>query len=273
MTGIELFVIAAVATAATVGTQMAAAGSAAKSAKKQRRLFSQKAAAEKEARAVEQRRANVMAQKDKFRQMREGRIRRASILQKSQNAGVAGAGTSGVQGAVGSVGSQVGENIGTLGQFQGFAERLSQLSQQSADFSTAAFREQSKNETRQAWFGVAASGFGSIASFASGGMKGAGKAAGGLSGASSVASSGASSMAIPGGASDRRLKRNIVRIGTHPIGVPLYKWTYVWGEDSIGVMADELREVMPKAVFKYLGYDCVRYDMIGGRTGESLAGV
>ena len=268
MTGIELFVIAAVATAATVGTQMAAAGSAAKSAKKQRRLFSQKAAAEKEARAVEQRRANVMAQKDKFRQLREGRIRRASILQKSQNAGVEGAGTSGVQNAKGSVGSQVGENIGTLGQFQGFAERLSQLSQQSADFSTAAFREQSKNETRQAWFGVAASGFSSIASFA-GGMRGAGKAAGGLSGASS----GASSMAIPGGASDRRLKRNIVRIGTHPIGVPLYKWTYVWGEDSIGVMADELREVMPKAVFKYLGYDCVRYDMIGGRTGESLAGV
>ena len=39
--------------------------------------------------------------------------------------------------------------------------------------------------------------------------------------------------------SDRRLKKNIQRIGTVK-GYPWYKYDYIWGEASEGVMADEV---------------------------------
>lgn len=42
-----------------------------------------------------------------------------------------------------------------------------------------------------------------------------------------------------GSYSDRRLKRNISRIGTTPGGQAWYKFDYVWGEHAQGVMADE----------------------------------
>lgn len=64
--------------------------------------------------------------------------------------------------------------------------------------------------------------------------------------------------------SDRRLKRNVIRIGTHALGIPRYIWTYLWGEVGIGVMADELMEVMPEAVGTVGGYQYVDYAMIGG---------
>lgn len=41
-------------------------------------------------------------------------------------------------------------------------------------------------------------------------------------------------------ASDRRLKKDIKRIGATPAGYPLYSFTYIWGEPSVGVMADEV---------------------------------
>jgi hypothetical protein len=65
--------------------------------------------------------------------------------------------------------------------------------------------------------------------------------------------------------SDRRLKTNVVRIGTHPLGIARYLWTYLWGEVGAGVMADELAEVMPEAVITAGGYQFVNYAMIGGR--------
>jgi hypothetical protein len=39
--------------------------------------------------------------------------------------------------------------------------------------------------------------------------------------------------------SDRRLKRDIKRIGTL-FGVPIYTWHWIWGGDGVGVMADEV---------------------------------
>jgi hypothetical protein len=51
--------------------------------------------------------------------------------------------------------------------------------------------------------------------------------------------------------SDRRLKRNIKRIGTHPSGLPWYEFDYVWGEHSQGVMADEVIHVKPHAVIDH----------------------
>jgi len=59
--------------------------------------------------------------------------------------------------------------------------------------------------------------------------------------------------------SDRRLKSNIVRIGTHPIGVGIYEYD-IFGGRQIGVMAQELLEVMPDAVHQHQsGYLMVDY--------------
>lgn len=66
--------------------------------------------------------------------------------------------------------------------------------------------------------------------------------------------------------SDRRLKHNIERIGTHKTGVGLYKYQYR-GEVPvmIGVMADEVERVMPAAVVTMSnGFKAVNYSMIGG---------
>jgi hypothetical protein len=48
--------------------------------------------------------------------------------------------------------------------------------------------------------------------------------------------------------SDIRLKKNINRVGTHPLGVGVYDFEYVWGEKSRGVMAQEVLSVKPEAV-------------------------
>lgn len=64
--------------------------------------------------------------------------------------------------------------------------------------------------------------------------------------------------------SDRRLKSNIVRIGTHPIGIGVYEYD-IFGLRERGVMADEVRNVMPAAVVPGPGgFDMVDYAMIGG---------
>jgi hypothetical protein len=63
--------------------------------------------------------------------------------------------------------------------------------------------------------------------------------------------------------SDRRLKTNIHRIGTHRLGIGIYEYDYVWGEHAIGVMADEVKTVMPDAVIRGDdGYDRVDYSKL-----------
>lgn len=60
--------------------------------------------------------------------------------------------------------------------------------------------------------------------------------------------------------SDPRLKTNVKRIGTHPLGIGIYSYEYLWGESSIGVMSDELERVMPQAVSIHpSGYKMVNY--------------
>lgn len=70
-------------------------------------------------------------------------------------------------------------------------------------------------------------------------------------------------------ASDRRLKENIVRIGTRS-GLPLYAFSYKGGVGGhIGHMADEVREVIPEAVIRGDdGYDLVDYAMLEARHGQ-----
>lgn len=64
--------------------------------------------------------------------------------------------------------------------------------------------------------------------------------------------------------SDRRLKRNIKRIGTHAKGIGLYSWEYIWGKKATGVMAHEVERVIPKAVSVHTsGFKIVDYSMLG----------
>lgn len=65
-------------------------------------------------------------------------------------------------------------------------------------------------------------------------------------------------------ASDRRLKKNIKRIGTHVLGIGLYTWEYLWGQPFSGVMADEVEQVMPEAIVMHpSGFKMVNYSMLG----------
>lgn len=54
--------------------------------------------------------------------------------------------------------------------------------------------------------------------------------------------------------SDRRLKRDIVQIGTRPDGLAVYEFEYVWGGGRrTGLMAQEVRELYPDAVVEMAG--------------------
>jgi hypothetical protein len=63
--------------------------------------------------------------------------------------------------------------------------------------------------------------------------------------------------------SDRRLKRNITKIGTRPDGLGVYEFEYVWGGGrQIGLMAQEVQEVYPDAVGEAGGYLTVNYSKV-----------
>lgn len=63
-------------------------------------------------------------------------------------------------------------------------------------------------------------------------------------------------------ASDRRLKSNIERVGTHPLGIGVYEYD-IFGERQRGVMADEVLTVKPEAVITGSdGYMMVDYAML-----------
>jgi hypothetical protein len=69
---------------------------------------------------------------------------------------------------------------------------------------------------------------------------------------------------LAAGFSDRRLKKNIKRIGTHVLGIGLYTWDYLWGQPFTGVMADEVEQVMPEAIIMHpSGFKMVNYSMLG----------
>ena len=67
-----------------------------------------------------------------------------------------------------------------------------------------------------------------------------------------------------GGWSDRRLKRDITRLGVSPSGLPIYAFQYVWGGPRyIGVMAQDLLKLRPDAVIlDESGYFKVDYSLI-----------
>ena len=84
------------------------------------------------------------------------------------------------------------------------------------------------------------------------GLGGAGAAAGGLGSMAAFA---------PFMLSDRRLKRDISRIGTLKNGLPVYRFRYLWDAvERIGLMADEVERAHPEAVLEGpLGFKMVNY--------------
>jgi len=65
------------------------------------------------------------------------------------------------------------------------------------------------------------------------------------------------------GASDRRLKTNIKLIGKYKNGLNKYTWTYLWGVNGTGAMADEVEKLIPNAVAEFNGFKAVNYALLG----------
>lgn len=65
-------------------------------------------------------------------------------------------------------------------------------------------------------------------------------------------------------ASDRRLKRDVVKLGERPDGLGVYAFRYLWSELlHVGVMAQEVLKVKPEAVLTLpSGYMAVDYGML-----------
>jgi hypothetical protein len=71
--------------------------------------------------------------------------------------------------------------------------------------------------------------------------------------------------------SGRAVKENIVRVGTHPLGIGLYLFDYkpAYREQSgfgrqFGVMADDVEAVLPQAVVMHPdGFKRVDYGLLG----------
>lgn len=62
--------------------------------------------------------------------------------------------------------------------------------------------------------------------------------------------------------SDERLKADIKRVGTLDNGIPIYRYRMADGKFHVGVLAQEVRQVMPEAVvMDESGYLKVRYDL------------
>lgn len=86
--------------------------------------------------------------------------------------------------------------------------------------------------------------------------------------ASNNAQAAALAMAIASAfGSDRRLKSNIMPTGRFTGKLPLYRYT-INGHEEVGVMADEVEQVVPEAVVVGSdGFKRVRYDLIGMPNG------
>jgi hypothetical protein len=119
--GVEI-IIGAVAAAASVATGVMAMSNARKAARERKEANAIAGANQKNEAAASRRKA-----------AREARIRRAMILQQSENAGL-GIGGSGTQGAVSAVGTNLASNMSQSRQQGVAAEGINRRNQRAADY-------------------------------------------------------------------------------------------------------------------------------------------
>lgn len=63
--------------------------------------------------------------------------------------------------------------------------------------------------------------------------------------------------------SDRRLKHKLKRVGETAAGIPLYLFEYLWDRTTqLGVLADDVEDVVPEAVSEWLGVKVVDYSKV-----------
>jgi hypothetical protein len=74
--------------------------------------------------------------------------------------------------------------------------------------------------------------------------------------------------------SDRRLKKNILRVGSHPRGFGIYRFNYLWSDTPyVGVLAQEVMERAPDAVTTGPGgYLAVDYAALGMTMRREVTG-
>jgi hypothetical protein len=110
----------------------------------------QRAQAQHDANAAQQRQAESEAQRARISQQREARIRRAQVLAST---GISG--SSGTAGAIASIGSQEANNINTINQNLGFSQEISAANQRAADASSAATIASTQLAAAESIFGAA----------------------------------------------------------------------------------------------------------------------
>jgi len=145
--------IALAVTAASAGFAVKSSLDQAKAAKKSANAQRRGQEAAREAERIQQVQANVEVRKDKQKQLREARLRKAQILQGNINAG-AGLGTSTTVGALGGINSQFGANIGSINQRQGFSQQLGVQTQRQSSAQSDINKQQGKITQSQAQTGI-----------------------------------------------------------------------------------------------------------------------
>jgi len=136
-------IIAAAAVAVAAGSAYAA-NEQSKDAASSRKKAGKVSQAEQDAKANEGRR----------QQIREERVRRASIMQSSENTGVAA--SSGELGSLSALGSQVGGNVSSINQQQSSANAITGYNQSAANLDYRAGQTQQIGNFAGTVFGVAA---------------------------------------------------------------------------------------------------------------------
>lgn len=85
---------------------------------------------------------------------------------------------------------------------------------------------------------------------------------GGVSKAGKIAGLVSSGMQLASMFSDRRLKKNITKVGEEK-GLNVYEYEYLWSPKKwVGYMADEVEKIYPEAISESMGYKIINYGMI-----------
>lgn len=105
---------------------------------------------QRRAAAIEQRKADIAAYRERIATIREARARRGETLQAAQTQGVSE--SSGAKGAVSSIASQLGANLSFLDVTQELSKQESIFRQKAADWQTKATTSAAKGEMASSLF-------------------------------------------------------------------------------------------------------------------------